>query len=390
MRRLLQITDSFEYTGGIRSYIKQASELLAHRGWEVEIYSPAGAGGGLRSHFTRWAGWRYLAELREAVDRFRPDLLHAHSLSLRLSPLPLRAAVERGIPVVMTVHDFNHVCPRKWMVRADGRPCPWGFGYRCLLLDCPSTRSGLAWAPYHGLRWLKTGLHRRMIRAWVDTFITPSAVLGQWMGSSLGVGNVTTVPNFVHPPDGGNQPEVRRSGLLYVGRLSREKGVDVLLRAMPLILESVPGTLLTVIGDGPDRPVLETLAGTLGINDSVTFTGAVQNRLLGAHYRTGAACVLPSLWMENCPVTALEALAHGMPLLASDLGGLSEIVREGTAGFLFPRGDHRKLAELAVRLLGDRELSRKLGAKSLEVFREDYSPDAHFARLTAVYEALVR
>jgi glycosyltransferase involved in cell wall biosynthesis len=390
MRRLLQITDSFGYTGGIRSYIKHASDLLADRGWEVEIYSPAGPGGGLRSHFTRWAGWRYLAEVREAVDRFRPHLLHAHSLSLRLSPLPLRAAVEHGIPVVMTVHDFNHICPRKWMVRADGRPCPWGFGCHCLLLDCPSTRSGLAWAPYHGLRWLKTALHRRMLRAWVDTFISPSAILGQWMESSLGAENVATVPNFVHPPDDGNQPQGRRSGLLYVGRLSREKGVDVLLRAMPLILESAPRTLLTVVGDGPDRPALESLAGTLGIGEAVSFTGPVENRLLGRYYRAGAACVLPSLWMENCPVTALEALAHGMPLLASDLGGLPEIVREGTTGLLFPRGDHRTLAKQAVRLLVDQEGARQLGAGVLEVFREEYSPDAHFARLTAVYEALMK
>ena len=65
MRRLLQITDSFEYTGGIRSYISHVSELLAHRGWEVEIFSPPGPGGDLRSHFTRWAGWRYLAEVRQ-------------------------------------------------------------------------------------------------------------------------------------------------------------------------------------------------------------------------------------------------------------------------------------------------------------------------------------
>lgn len=390
MRRLLHITDSIEYTGGIRSYIRHTADLLGGRGWEVEIYSPPGPGGDLRSHFTRWAGWRYLAEVRETVRRFKPDMLHAHSLSLRLSPLPLRAAVEREIPVVMTVHDFNQVCPRKWMVRADGLPCPWGFGYRCLLLDCPSSRPGLAWVPYHGLRWLKTALHRRMLRAWVDTFITPSDILGQWIASNLGAARVTTIPNFVHPPEIGDEPQAERTGLLYVGRLSVEKGVDVLLRAIPLIRQSVPGAELTVVGDGPARPSLEQLAGQLGIESAVTFTGPVENRLLGSRYRASTACVLPSLWMENCPVTALEALSHGTPLLGSNLGGLPEIVRDGSTGLLFPRGGHEQLARQAVRLLGNPELARRLGAGALAVFRRDYSPDAHFARLAAAYEALVK
>lgn len=389
MRRILQITDSFEYTGGIRSYIIQLNELLGHNGWLTEVYSPPGEGGGPRSHVTRWAGRRYLADVRRAVQRFRPDLLHAHSLSLRLSPLPLRAAREQGIPVVMTVHDFTYVCPQKWMIRADGLPCTDGFGSRCLTRGCPGSRSGLAWLPYQWLRWLKTSLHRRMLRAWVDTFVTPSAALGWWMSSSLGTKQVETVPNFVHPPadEGAGQ---RRQGLLYVGRLSREKGVDVLLRAMPLILERAPGTRLTIIGDGPAGPLLRRLAAHLGVSEAVTFAGTVENRLLGPRYRAASACVLPSLWMENCPVTALEALSHGTPLLASELGGLAEIVRHGSNGFLFPRGDHRQLAERAAALIGDVDLARRMEASALEAWRTDYSPGAHFARLSGVYGGLLR
>ncbi len=390
MRRLLQITDSYEYTGGIRSYISHVSDLLAGKGWEVEVYSPPGPGGDLRSHATRWAGWRYLAEVRQAVRRFQPDLLHAHSLSLRLSPLPLRAAREQDIPVVMTVHDFNYVCPRKWMIGADGLPCTVGFGSGCLVQGCPGSREGLAWLPYNGLRWLKTALHRRLLRSWVDRFITPSKALGWWMTSSLGTDRVTTVPNFVHPPGGGAGTEVQRSGLLYVGRLSREKGVDVLLKALPLIREALPGTALTVVGEGPARPLLGALAGQLGLDEAVNFTGQVENQLLGEYFRQAAACVLPSVWMENCPVTALEALSCGTPLLGSDLGGLPEIVREGDTGLLFPRGDHERLAEQAIRLLGDRELARRLGAGALAVFQRDYSPEAHFTRLSAVYEDLVK
>jgi glycosyltransferase involved in cell wall biosynthesis len=298
--------------------------------------------------------------------------------------------VEQRIPVAMTVHDFNHVCPQKWMVRSDGLPCTEGFGSRCLVRNCPGSRSGWAWRPYQGMRWLKTALHRRMLKAWVDMFITPSAALGWWMTTSLRTEKVTTVPNFVHPPKSWAQPRDKRDGLLYVGRLSKEKGVDVLLRALQLIRRDVPEAALTVVGDGPTRPLLKALAERLGIAEAVTFTGPLENRMLGGHYRRAIACVLPSLWMENCPVTALEALSHGTPLLGSDLGGLPEIIREGTTGLLFPRGDHERLAGQAVRLLRDPDLLGQLSAGALTAFQRDYSPDEHFTRLTAVYEALAR
>jgi len=389
MGRLLQITDSYEYTGGIRSYIRHASDLLIDHGWEVEIFSPAGPGGDLRSHFTRWAGWRYLAEVRELIRRFQPDLLHAHSLSLRLSPLPLRAAREAGIPVVMTVHDFNYVCPRKWMVRSDGIPCKDGFGSRCLVRNCPGTRSGLRWLPYQGMRWLKTGLHRRLLRSWVDTFVTPSETLGWWMESSLGTQRVVTVPNFVPLPDPAGGEDSSRTGLLYVGRLSREKGVDVLLRALAQVREDRADTRLTVVGEGPSRPLLVALAGQLGLGEAVDFVGQVENRLVGGYYRSAEACVIPSLWMENCPVTALEALSCGTPLLASNLGGLAEIVRENENGLLFPRGDHRRLAEVVLQLLSDRDLAHRLGAGGLDSFSRSYSPEAHLTQLTEVYRGLL-
>jgi glycosyltransferase involved in cell wall biosynthesis len=174
-----------------------------------------------------------------------------------------------------------------------------------------------------------------------------------------------------------------------VGRLSKEKGVDQLIKALPLIRERVPGAGLTVVGDGPDRALLEHLARQQGVEAAVTFTGPVDNHLLGDYYRGSIACVLPSLWMENCPVTALESLSHGTPLLASDLGGLPEIVNDEVNGLLFPPGDHQRLAQQAVRLLLDRELAGQLGAAALETFQRDYSPDAHFTRLSALYEVLI-
>ncbi len=110
----------------------------------------------------------------------------------------------------------------------------------------------------------------RMLRAWVDRFITPSSVLGNWMASSLPTDRVTTVPNFVHPPEGPSGTQGERTGLLFVGRLSKEKGVDQLIKALPLIRERVPGAGLTVVGDGPARALLEHLARQQASEPSIT------------------------------------------------------------------------------------------------------------------------
>jgi len=229
------MTDNYKFTGGIQTYLKQLVDLLEKKGHRVEVYSPSGNAESFRSYFTRWLSYKDFSAVKKIIARFEPDIVHGHSISMKMSPLPFLAAKNRKIPVVMTVHDLNYVCPRKWMIYRDENPCLYGFSFRCLVSNCHCSKNGWRYLPYHNLRWIKIALHRRMLKKYVRTFICPSRVLRQWMEKSLDVHNIDFIPNFIERRLSPQVNIQKYNQLLFIGRLSKEKGVNCLLNAMPLI-----------------------------------------------------------------------------------------------------------------------------------------------------------
>jgi glycosyltransferase involved in cell wall biosynthesis len=383
--RVLQLTDDFAHAGGIQSAVRNTMDLLRQEGHEVRLFDPGDEGG---APLSRWLSARYLRLLRQDLARQPVDLVHAHSLSMRLSPLPLRAAVESGTPVVMTVHDFNYVCPRKWLIDPAGRPCARGMGAACLVLDCHSGKPGRRYLPYHGLRWLKVQLHRALLRRLVDVFVAPSELLASWLRRDLGVApeRIVHISNFVPVPP----PPPPRSGtgqdVLFVGRLSPEKGVDCLLQAFRTLRGRFKEARLVVAGDGPARGPLEQLARRLGLEQAATFTGMLDHERLCERYAAARCCVFPSLWLENCPMGVLEAMAAGAAIVASRLGGIPEILRHEETGLLFERGDSAQLAAQLALILDDAALAARLGAAARAEAARRFSPQAHRTQLLGLYE----
>lgn len=388
--RILHLTDTYGFTGGIQSYIKHVSSLLQARGHEVEIYSPHEERKDFHGHLTRWISFQDYSQIKKIIARRRPDIVHAHSISMRVSPLPCLAARQCGIPVVMTVHDFNYICPRKWMIYRDGRECRLGFGLHCLISNCRSSKNGRRYLLYHNLRWLKVSLHRWQLKKYVQEFISPSRILGNWMEKSLGLDHVIHMANFIPGMLSGNFDLPENRWILFVGRLSREKGVDTLLKALPVVLESIPEAFLTIVGDGPDKYRLEKLARELRISEKVNFVGMVDNARLSAYYLHAGVCVIPSLWMENCPVSALEALAFGRPLVGSNIGGIPELIEDGETGFICKPDDEIDLALRLSTLLGNDKLMHKFSRAARKRFLRHYTEEKHGEALINVYQKVLR
>jgi len=323
------------------------------------------------------------------LRRDRPDVVHAHNVWMRLSPAPLLAARRAGIPVVLTVHDYHLVCPRKWMITGADLPCATGFGPRCLVSNCRGNPEGWTSLPYNDLRWLKVAGHRGMLRRWVDVFVSPSEHLASWLRGNMALDNVITVPNFAPPPRRPvDHPPESPNTILFAGRLSREKGVHVLLEAMPAVLRARPHAVLDVAGDGPRRPDLERQARRLGITSSVRFLGPRSPCELHELYERARVFALPTLWMENCPISVLEAMAHSRPVVATRVGGLPELVRDGETGFLFERGNPTDLATRILEVLAAPARARAFGDRAAALHRELYSPRVHARRLAALYSTV--
>jgi len=171
----------------------------------------------------------------------------------------------------------------------------------------------------------------------------------------------------VSPVDRPREP--RRAGepatLLFSGRLIQRKGVDVLIRAMPRILERRP-VRLVVTGEGDRRGEWEALARSLGLSDRVEFLGFVSRERLAELYRTCDAYVHPAIFddsndTEGLGVVLIEALANRCPVVASRVGGIVDVIRDGETGLLVPEKDERALSEAILRVLDDPSLARRLG-----------------------------
>ncbi len=172
--------------------------------------------------------------------------------------------------------------------------------------------------------------------------------------------------------------------ILSVARMERRKDFPTLLRAFAMILRRVGKVQLRIVGDGPERAVLESLCATLGIQDHVVFTGEVSQPRLLEEYRGASVFVLASR-QEGIGIVFLEALASGIPIVATDSGGSRDPVVGGETGFLVPVGDFEGLANKAVQLLNDRDLARRLALNARQKAIGEYSLDVIYTKLDSIY-----
>jgi glycosyltransferase involved in cell wall biosynthesis len=239
-------------------------------------------------------------------EGFRPDVVHAHVFSSGF-PALLLGRMSRA-PVVVSEHLSS--IPLGELSRFDRVIARFTFQHAALV--CPAS--------------VELGRH-----------IQPLAPRAR----------LRPIPNAVdtdvfHPGPGGSSSGKDSSKALNVGALTRGKGHADLLHALAIARREVPGLTLDIVGDGPERRGLERLTADLLLRDAVTFHGALPKQHVAEFMRRASFLVLPSRW-ENAPVVASEALACGLPVLASRVGGIPEIVG-ADAGILVPAGNPSKLA----------------------------------------------
>jgi glycosyltransferase involved in cell wall biosynthesis len=174
----------------------------------------------------------------------------------------------------------------------------------------------------------------------------------------------------------------------YAGRLTREKGPDVLVRAFARARERVPAARLSIAGAGPAEPMLRASIDELGLGDSAELHGQLDGDTLQTTLARGWVHAVPSRWPEPFGLTATEAMMRGTAVVASDIGGLAESVAHESTGLLVPAGDVSALADALVRLLSDRALAERLGAAGRERARAQFTLEHSITRFERLYESL--
>jgi len=178
-----------------------------------------------------------------------------------------------------------------------------------------------------------------------------------------------------------------RRRIISVGSLSPHKGHMVLLEAMGLVLQQCPDAFLTLVGDGSERIRIEERIKEFDLGDHVRLEGIVDD--VQGCLSSAGLFVFPSIEREGLGIAALEAMASGLAVVASDCGGISEIVEQGVTGVLVPPGDPAALASAVIRLISDREEAGRLAAAGRRRVEEHFTIEQTCRELLAVYEEVL-
>ncbi len=311
--------------------------------------------------------------VRDALQSFRPDVVHLHNIHSYLSPAVAEEAHKAGIPVVWTLHDYKLICGSYSCLRG-GMPCVTCvedataiLRNKCMKQSLPA--SILAYG--ESKKW-----SRRKLREITDKFVCPSAFMRDRMAEGgLALESLEVIPNFLPiKPDvsAGNM----RGGVCYIGRLSTEKGLEYLLEAAVS-----GGWQLNVAGSGPLEGQLKNRFDKypnirfLGMLDASGVSRLLKNSLLS---------VIPSVWYENNPLAAIESLCLGTPVAASAIGGLPELIDESN-GVLFPPRNPEAINDAVNKMI-----EKKYDYDGIaDAARHRFSPEVYFSRLMSVYGSVI-
>lgn len=382
--RILQIHNYYRDPGGEDAVVATEAGLLRTAGHEVVQYSVQNPSSWLATTGSLVvAPWNPAAShrVRRLAESRRPAVAHVHNTWFSLSPSVLRALRKAGVPVVMTLHNYRLLCANAILFR-DGEPCelcvgslPWnGVRYRCY--------RGSAVASLVAAAALTANRPAGTWQRYVDLFLALTEFArGVFIRGGLPEERVLVKPNSVADPGPRANPPSASRSVLYVGRLSEDKGVLRLLDAWRSA--SVADLELIVVGDGPLRQNIERRRAP-----GVRVVGRLAPSQVAKLMLTSRALAFPSLWYEGQPMVVLEALAAGLPVLASNHGGTEATLRGIGSKWLVEAGDRRGW-QLALARLSDGTSLDQAGRRARELYERSFTPKCSLTALESAYRRVM-
>jgi len=390
--RILLINDYATPTGGAELLTLTLRNGLQERGHDARIFASSarplgaqsmadyeclGTTSYLRTLLQTANPWAF-QKLRRVLVKFQPDVVHVGMFLTQLSPfiLPLL----RDVPSLYHVVWYRSICPLGTKLLPDGTVCGMPAGAVCYRSHCLPLRD-----------WVPLMLQMRLWRRWRNVFnlivASSEAVKGRLIAEGIEPVEVVWNGAPIQPP---RPPLSSPPTVAFAGRLVREKGADLLVRAFSKIAAQIPAARLLLAGDGPERERLNRLIADLGLSSSVAMLGHLPRLEIERHFASAWVQVVPSRWAEPFGLVAAEAMMRGTAVVASASGGLTEVVRGGETGLLVAPGDVDALAQALLRLLLDHELAEQMGRTGREIALADFSEATFVDRFIQLYAALDR
>lgn len=377
--KILFVNDYMECIGGTEVYIDALTQALRQQGHQVshfygstnfkETFKQRNS---LKGYSKRILNFHQLSEFRKVIEKVQPDIIHLHNIFNEVTPLIVLAAGKR--PVVMTLHDYSIVQAVFSPESRNGKPCKKSVCPGCI--NCVGAK-GMVYERIK--RWIHSFFLNR-----INLFIAPS----QYMTDSIS-NNSSFKPITLHNgfPLLETLPLQYYTHLLYVGRLTEDKGIRTLIDAMPLIVNQFPKAHLSIAGEGELEEKLHRAVEKMQLTKTISFLGKLSSKEILKQYQKATLVVIPSKWPENLPTVGIEATSVGRPIVATKVGGIPEVVLDGKTGILFEAQNVDQLVSAVSKLLSQPKLLLKMHKEMIKR-KTDFDQDLHIKKLVSLYKSL--
>jgi len=411
--KILQINKFFFLKGGSERYFFDLSELLTNKGHQVIVWStkhPQNFSFPSQELFASYNDfsekeslfkklfkakrifWNKEAgkKLEKIIKIEKPDIAHLHNISTHFSPSIIFVLKKYNIPIVMTLHDYKLFCPN-YKFFSNGEvcyDCLKNKNYNsCLSKKCIKNSRIQSWGGYLEARFQNDFLK---IADKIDVFLSPSLFMKrkaiEW---GIDKEKIIHLPNFIEKDFGKGITALDKKlpYFLYFGRLSHEKGVELLIESFSEIKEQLPDWQLKIVGNGPERNKLENFAKG---EKQIEFLGEKRgnSKELKQIIANANLIVIPSLWPENFPYSVLESFALSKPVIAAKNGGLTELIKDRQTGLLFKPGNKDDLKE---KLIWSNDYKKELiqmGKMAKKEVLDKCNSEEHYSKLIKIYERI--
>jgi glycosyltransferase involved in cell wall biosynthesis len=401
---ILSVNKYFFLKGGAETYYFSLNRLLQDKGYHVTTFSmkdQRNQPSPFENYFVDSIDYNeknilkkvqytskviYSVEARKKIGRLirdsNPNLAHLQNFYHQLSPSILKEIKKYHLPIVFTAHDLKLLCPNYQMLCKGDicEKCREHQYVQCVLNRCmkDSTAASLVSMTemylHHALRSFDN----------IDIIITPSAFYKKkFIEFGFSSDKIVHIPNFIDTLQ--YKPNYCSNGYIaYFGRLSREKGILTLIKAMKY-LRNIE---LYIIGDGPLRSEIEMNIEEAGMTN-VKLLGFKSGETLDELIRNCYLIVLPSEWYENAPLSVLEAMAFGKPVIGADTGGIPELVQHGRTGLIFEPKNSEQLSEQLNDLCTNPQKAINMGIEARRTVERNFSREEHFEKIDGIYNKLL-
>jgi glycosyltransferase involved in cell wall biosynthesis len=373
----------YQQSGGEDAVVEQEKALLESKGHHVRLLAVSNdAISNIRSRAKAALGAIYSRGSRAQVEKeirlFHPEIVHIHNCFPLLSPSVYYACRAAGVPVVQTLHNFRLICPNALLFR-DGKPCelcisktvPWPAIVHACYRESRAGSAAIA---------SMLAVHR-LIGTWnsaVHAYITlTNFSRDKLIAGGLPADRLLVKPNFLYPDSGPGRSA--QDFALIVGRLAPGKGIATLLSAWAQLK---PNRKLKIVGDGPLQPAIRLAARNLRIE----LLGRQTNQAVLNLMESASFLVFPSECYEGFPRVIVESFAKGLPVVASRLGSMSEIIDHGRTGLLFQPGDPQALADAVEWMFTHPVQLAQMSQAARCEFEAKYTADRNYERLMEIYQ----